>query len=394
MRSKNYVKSYINGYEYYHDVYNAIEMAMSEICITDWMFSPELYLKRPCEEFPESRLDKTLIRAAKRGVKIYILIYKEFSAMSNSSVHVRDVFLKDYKNPNIEFIRHPHKDIFLWSHHEKLCIVDQMQAFMGGLDLCFGRYEEPGYKLSEPFMDKNGDTHGQTIWPGGDYNNMRHFDFGVGTKYNECMVDKVETPRCPWRDIAIQICGSAVKDLVRHFVQYWNFAKNDIRKNKEVGESTNIGVTKDAGDFTRWTLMHDNNALDLDNILREDQPEKLAIPFTATLEDLDSDERTPRYRTTISGDKVRDTEYNVDGGAKRPLRNQPSGSVYGLPLKDRSFGDLDKMSGDKGLWNKGISSRSIQEKNYSHGTLPDIEAADSEEDNSGGSCDDPLDLVI
>jgi len=29
--------------------------------------------------------------------------------------------------------------ILYWAHHEKLCLVDGRIAFMGGLDLCFGR---------------------------------------------------------------------------------------------------------------------------------------------------------------------------------------------------------------------------------------------------------------
>ena len=27
----------------------------------------------------------------------------------------------------------------IWHQHEKLCVIDQVIAFMGGLDACFGR---------------------------------------------------------------------------------------------------------------------------------------------------------------------------------------------------------------------------------------------------------------
>ena len=30
----------------------------------------------------------------------------------------------------------------LWSHHEKSIIIDQSIAFMGGIDLCFGRWDD------------------------------------------------------------------------------------------------------------------------------------------------------------------------------------------------------------------------------------------------------------
>lgn len=32
----------------------------------------------------------------------------------------------------------------------------------------------------------------------------------------------------PWHDIHMMVLGDAVKDLVRHFIQYWNFAKVNI----------------------------------------------------------------------------------------------------------------------------------------------------------------------
>lgn len=31
--------------------------------------------------------------------------------------------------------------VLFWAHHEKLCLVDGRVSFMGGLDMCFGRYD-------------------------------------------------------------------------------------------------------------------------------------------------------------------------------------------------------------------------------------------------------------
>jgi phospholipase D1/2 len=44
-------------------------------------------------------------------------------------------------------IRHPDHypgggGVFLWSHHEKTVIIDQKIAFVGGIDLCFGRWDD------------------------------------------------------------------------------------------------------------------------------------------------------------------------------------------------------------------------------------------------------------
>ena len=35
----------------------------------------------------------------------------------------------------------PGTGTFFWAHHEKLLIIDQLIAFVGGVDLCYGRYD-------------------------------------------------------------------------------------------------------------------------------------------------------------------------------------------------------------------------------------------------------------
>ena len=52
-------------------------------------------------------------------------------------------------NKNIKVLRHPNFILipFLWSHHEKIIIIDQKLAFLGGLDLCYGRWDNPEHKI-------------------------------------------------------------------------------------------------------------------------------------------------------------------------------------------------------------------------------------------------------
>lgn len=50
--------------------------------------------------------------------------------------------------PNVKVIRHP--DIVLpsfWSHHEKIVIVDQSIAFIGGIDMCYGRFDNKKHSI-------------------------------------------------------------------------------------------------------------------------------------------------------------------------------------------------------------------------------------------------------
>jgi phospholipase D1/2 len=50
-----------------------------------------------------------------------------------------------------QVIRHPDhyrsSGVFLWSHHEKLVVIDQKIAFVGGIDLCFGRWDDEFMRL-------------------------------------------------------------------------------------------------------------------------------------------------------------------------------------------------------------------------------------------------------
>ena len=36
-----------------------------------------------------------------------------------------------------------------WSHHEKMVVIDRKIAFLGGLDLCFGRWDTPEHRLND-----------------------------------------------------------------------------------------------------------------------------------------------------------------------------------------------------------------------------------------------------
>jgi phospholipase D1/2 len=53
---------------------------------------------------------------------------------------------------NIRVLRHPDHasaGVLLWAHHEKLVIVDQTYAFVGGIDLCYGRWDDHKHRLAD-----------------------------------------------------------------------------------------------------------------------------------------------------------------------------------------------------------------------------------------------------
>lgn len=244
----NYAKWYINGEEYFSDLADALKKATSKIYIAGWMLSPGFYLIRPAkpdsieERDQANRLDRLLLSAATRGCKIHVLLYKEFDhALPNNSQHARDYLEGLHKN--ISVLRHPGALTMLWSHHEKLVIIDQAICFMGGLDICFGRFDCQNYPLSEDHkLEKD-----QFRFPGQDYYNVRIKDFKNVEQWGKTLIDRNSQPRMPWRDIGVQLRGEIVKDSTRHFIQYWNFVKVDLSIQKSKTLVRNVSQTQISG---------------------------------------------------------------------------------------------------------------------------------------------------
>lgn len=59
--------------------------------------------------------------------------------------------------------------VLYWAHHEKLCLIDGEIAFMGGLDLCFGRWD----MNHNPIADNHPSDPRQNVFQGQDFNNAR-----------------------------------------------------------------------------------------------------------------------------------------------------------------------------------------------------------------------------
>ncbi|KAH7905549.1 hypothetical protein BJ138DRAFT_1130429 [Hygrophoropsis aurantiaca] len=146
---------------------------------------------RPPAAHPEWRLDRLLKRKAEQGVKV----------------------------DTVEF----------WSHHEKVVVVDNHHACIGGLDLCFGRWDTHNH----PLADAHPTDFSRTLFPGQDYNNARVLDFQDVGNYVSNAISILETARMPWHDVHMTICGSVVLDICQHFVERWNEVKRRKYRDKE-----------------------------------------------------------------------------------------------------------------------------------------------------------------
>ncbi|CAI4210752.1 unnamed protein product [Parascedosporium putredinis] len=222
---------------------------MKSIYILDWWLSPELYLRRPPSANERYRLDKLLHAAAERGVKVHIIVYKEVqAALTLNSAHTRKRL--ESLHPNIQVFRHPDHTptgyslnktfsglslgggniaktsvdalkalygtndgmVLFWAHHEKLCLIDERLVFMGGLDMCFGRWD--------------------TTY----YNNARIYDFHNVDDWEKNKLDRTQSSRMGWTDVAISLNGPIVASLIHHFKDRWNYLYDQKYGHKNAGK--------------------------------------------------------------------------------------------------------------------------------------------------------------
>ncbi|XP_061975701.1 phospholipase D zeta 1 isoform X1 [Populus nigra] len=211
---------FIDGRAAFDAIASSIEDAKSEIFICGWWLCPELYLRRPFRDHASSRLDSLLEIKAKQGIQIYILLYKEVAlALKINSVYSKRKLLSIHEN--VRVLRSPDHfstGVYLWSHHEKLVIVDHQVCFIGGLDLCFGRYDTCEHRV--------GDCPPQE-WPGKDYYNPRESEPNSWEDMMKDELDRGKYPRMPWHDVHCALWGPPCRDVARHFVQRWNYAKRN-----------------------------------------------------------------------------------------------------------------------------------------------------------------------
>ena len=233
----------VDGRDYMWNLSRAISMAQDVIYIHDWWLSPELYMRRPAAISHKWRLDRLLQKKAQEGVKIFVIVYRNVEqAIPIDSEYTKSSLL--HLHSNIMVQRSPNqlkKNQFFYAHHEKLCIVDHDVAFLGGIDLCFGRWDSPQHPLTddrptgfEPNSQIPKDSEHCQMYPGKDYSNPRVLDFFKLNEPYEEMYDRSRTPRMPWHDIAMQIVGQPARDLTRHFIQRWNYLRRERKPTRPI----------------------------------------------------------------------------------------------------------------------------------------------------------------
>ncbi|KAK0115945.1 hypothetical protein ONS95_012987 [Cadophora gregata] len=92
---------------------------------------------------------------------------------------------------------------------------------MGGVDICFGRWDTNAY----PNADAHRNNSEDLLYPGQDFMNARAFNFTAPDHPKETRLNRNTDYRMGWTDPAVCLEGPVVQDLVAHFSQRWNFER-------------------------------------------------------------------------------------------------------------------------------------------------------------------------
>ncbi|KAH9624277.1 hypothetical protein KSS87_013023 [Heliosperma pusillum] len=220
-----------NGMHYVHgkcwnDIFNSISTARRLVYITGWSVNNLVRLVRDAHNASGITLGALLKSKAQEGLRVLLLIWDDptsrrfcnyatdgllatgdeqtYQFFKGSSVHV---ILCPRSGGKGHSLISQQEATVIYTHHQKTVIVDadagyyqrKIIAFVGGLDLCGGRYDNPGHSLYKTLETLHKDDYHQPNFTGST-NGL---------------------PREPWHDMHSQIDGPAAYDVLANFESRW-----------------------------------------------------------------------------------------------------------------------------------------------------------------------------
>jgi len=263
----NQVDPILSGQAYYQQLHAAIASAKSSICMLGWQINWDVDLI-PGVDSLYSALVKAATDPARSQLKIYILPWDDSAPVTtydDQTVAVVNSINELIKGPRRVFAQlakeHPAStegmDMY-YSHHQKLVVIDDQIAFMGGMDVCWGRRDNGDYTLDAAGRH-GGDVYNGCIAPLGHANGEDYIDGNLLARPEKtqtrggaipntavinakhrlreghalqlpaggAMPDAAMQPRMPWQDLHLKVTGPAVSHLAINFVLRWNMAVAD-----------------------------------------------------------------------------------------------------------------------------------------------------------------------
>ncbi|XVF52792.1 hypothetical protein PTKIN_Ptkin05aG0047000 [Pterospermum kingtungense] len=209
----------------WQDIYNAISQARRLIYIAGWAVYHNVRLVRETDKATNFTLGDLLKIKSQEGVRVLLLIWDDPTSRSilgyktEGIMHTNDEVTRHFfKHSSVKVLLCPRsagkgswvkkkETGTIYSHHQKTVIVDadagntkrKITAFVGGLDLCMGRYDTQDHPLFRTLQTLHKD----------DYRNKSFPEPDPGC------------PREPWHDLHCRIDGPAAYDILANFEERW-----------------------------------------------------------------------------------------------------------------------------------------------------------------------------
>ncbi|CAO2835004.1 unnamed protein product [Amaranthus hypochondriacus] len=221
-----------NGMKYVHgkcwqDIFDAIRQAKKLVYITGWSVWHKVRLVRDSvNHAADCSLGELLRSKSAEGVRVLLLVWDDPTSRSILG-YKTDGIMATHDEETRRFFKHSSVQVLLcpriggkrhswlkqkevstiYTHHQKTVIVDadagnnrrKIVAFVGGLDLCDGRYDTPGHPLFRSLQTTHKDDY-----------------------HNPCFQGNTTgCPREPWHDLHCKIDGPAAYDVLTNFQERW-----------------------------------------------------------------------------------------------------------------------------------------------------------------------------
>ncbi|MDR0805829.1 MAG: hypothetical protein LBN41_03665 [Enterobacteriaceae bacterium] len=139
----NDAQFFLGGKAYFEALLSAFKQAKKSIYIAGWQVNWDAQLADGV------RLVDALLDVAKSvpGIKIYIMPWKNRSPIETYARATERVFaaMNHHLGKRVFFVQlasHNDSTALFFSHHQKCVIIDEEIAFVGGIDLAYGRYDD------------------------------------------------------------------------------------------------------------------------------------------------------------------------------------------------------------------------------------------------------------
>ena len=274
---KNLVTPFITGEAYFADLIAECRKATSEICIAGWQISWDALLA------PGLRLYDLLrgVASNNKRLDIYVMPWQRHLPIETYGRQTNAVLLSindDLGTKQIRALSSPsYADVDqpFFAHHQKQVLIDRKIAYLGGMDLCYGRYDDATYDLhaakngreamnryngcveqvgivsksevvnTDDLMGavdnlriplahskSNADQAREKLRQPGHWqmkyqaassiDSVDHAQMTANDYEDPSTLDPNRQPRMPWQDVQCRVDGPAVSHLLRNFVLRWN----------------------------------------------------------------------------------------------------------------------------------------------------------------------------